>query len=347
MQIHLDQLDKEKWNEFLWQQIHSHFWHSWEWGDFLASFKQRQILRFSIHDGGDTVGLCTVCIDPVPPFGSRGDSIPVHHFSGPIFKQALDLQTKKTAYSQLLKAIDGELKRRAILDMTFRIWDPSLDRTCFESLMDSGYDLQERASWIFNVQEDESQLMKTYTKHFRNQVRQGEKRGAVVEVNAPVGVEQLYALHEMTMVHGHTRPRYSMDEVAYVLNWGTQLKDLYLCKHEGELLGFLVTLKFNKMTIVWLASMDRRYAEFRPMNLMHHELMRRSARQAIRTVDIGGGVTEGVTHFKEDIGAKPMPIFVLHRAYRNNLYVMLANAWAFGPTTIRAVWKRLATGMNS
>jgi Acetyltransferase (GNAT) domain len=341
MQIYLNQLNKVKWDEFLRQQTHSHFWHSWEWGEFLASFKQRRILRYSIHEKGDIVGLCTVCIVPIPRFGRRGDSIPAWHFSGPILKHDLDLQAKKSAYSQLFKAIDGELMEKAILDMTFRIWDPSLDRACFESLMDSGYDFEETQSWMFNVREDESQIMKTYTKHFRNQVRQGERRGAAVEVNAPVDVEELYALHEMTMVHGHTRPRYSMDEVAFVLNWGTELKDLYLCKHEGRLMGFLVTLKFNNVTIVWLAGMDRRYAEFRPMNLMYHELMKRSARQAIRTVDIGGGVTEGVTHFKEDLGAKPMPIFVLHKKYRNNLYVMLATAWALGPTTtLRAVWKR-------
>jgi Acetyltransferase (GNAT) domain len=341
MQIRLDQLNKEGWTEFLMQQTHSHFWHSWEWGEFLANFKQRQVLRFSIHERENIVGLCTVCLVPVPRFGKRGDSIPVYHFSGPILKQGLDLQAKKAAYLQLFMAIDGELRERAILDVTFRIWDPSLDRAYFGSLPEYGYHLKEVPSWMYNVPEDESEIMKTYAQNFRGQVRQGNRRGAVVEVNVPFDIKQLYALHEMTMALGHARPKYSMDEVAHVLNWGTQLKDLYLCKHEGRLVGFLVTLKFNNMAIDWIEGMDRRYAEFRPMNMMYHELFKRSAREGIRTVDIGGGVTKGVTHFKEDLGAKPITTFVLHKSYRNNLYVMLATAWALGPiTTLRAIWRR-------
>ncbi len=74
MQVLLNQLDKGEWNDFLRKQTHSHFWHTWEWGEFLASFKQRETLRFSLHDtGGDVVGLSTVCTVPLP--GSESEVI--------------------------------------------------------------------------------------------------------------------------------------------------------------------------------------------------------------------------------------------------------------------------------
>lgn len=44
----------------------------------------------------------------------------------------------------------------------------------------------------------------------------------------------------------------------------------------------------------------------------------------MRTIDLGGGVTEGVTHFKEELGAKPSRTFLMTKNYCNSLYLLLA-----------------------
>src|SRR5271157_3700748 len=122
--ILLNELDKEKWNDFLSRQAYSHFWHTWEWGEFLARFNQREILRFSFHEkGGSVLGVSTVCIQPLPRFGKLGDSIPFSHFSGPILQDGLDLETRKICYMQLINATDRELSQR-VLRIVYRIWDP-------------------------------------------------------------------------------------------------------------------------------------------------------------------------------------------------------------------------------
>jgi len=332
MQVLLNQLDREAWNAFLIRQTYSHFWHTWEWGEFLAGFKQREILRFSVHENDeDILGLTTLCIEPLSWFGKRGDSIPVWHFSGPILRDGLEPQARKRAYLQLIDIIDRELVERGVLCAEFRIWDPYFDHACFEPWLKAGFCIREWRTWMCDVPEDESLVMKTHGKAFREQVRQGHRRGGIVEVNTPVSNKEVFLLHTMTMVHGGTHPRYSLDEVSYVLNWSNDLKDVYLCKHEGRLIGFLIALKFNRVAIAWLAGIDRRYAGIRPANLLWHELMRHSARQGMRTVDFGGGVTEGVTHFKEELGAKPTPTFSLNKTYCSNLYLRLALAWADGP----------------
>ncbi len=197
--------------------------------------------------------------------------------------------------------------------------------------MKAGYQIQESRSWMCDVPEDESRLMKSYAKHFRNQVRQAHQRGGVIELNTPIDREEVYELYKMTMARNDLSPRYSIDEIAYVLNWSNDMKDLYLCKYEGKLGGFLISLKFNKVSIDWLAGMDRRYAEFRPMNLLFHELLRQSVVQEMRTVDLGGGVTEGVIRFKERRWREPNPIFSLYKPYSSHLYLTLALAWAAGP----------------
>ncbi len=58
--------------------------------------------------------------------------------------------------------------------------------------------------------------------------------------------------------------KYSLDEVTYVANWNNDLKDLYVCKSKDRLIAFLISLKFNNVSIAWLAGMDRRYAGIDP-----------------------------------------------------------------------------------
>jgi len=332
MHVLLGQVDREAWNGFLRQQSYSHFWHSWEWGEFLASFKQREILRFSVHDkGGDVLGLSTVCIEPLPHFGKRGDSIPVWHLGGPVLQDSLDHEARKAVCQQLINVVDRELRERRALDMTFRVWDPFSDHTCFEPWLKAGYRMRERCTWMCTIPEDESQLMKTFAGNFRSRVKQGYRRGGVVEINITADIRELYELHKMSMVHGGTDPRYSLDEVSYALNWNNDLRDIYLCRHEGRLIGFLLSLKFNRVTLAWLSGMNRSHSEIRPMNLMFHELIRNSARQKMRTVDLGGGVTKGATHFKEGAGAKPTSTFNLSKVYCSRPYLMLARGCAAGP----------------
>lgn len=301
----------------------------------MASFRQRQVLRFSIHgSGGDVLGVSTICIEPLTWFGKRADSIPVWAFSGPILQDGLDPQTKQALYWELINFVERELRRRGALDATIRIWDPFLDSECLEPWLRAGYHIKEQRTLMCSVPPEESQVMKTYDNSFRRQVGQGHRRGGRVETNTPVDNEELYRLYAMTMSHAGTHPRYDLDEVAYVLNWSNDLRDVYLCKYEGRLVGFAIFLKFNRVTILWLAGMDRISVGIRPMNLIFHELMLNSARAGMRTIDFGGGPTAGLSHFKQGVGAKPTSLYYINKTYCNRLYLLLALALAAGPRTL-------------
>jgi hypothetical protein len=317
VEVLLDQLDKETWTEFLLRRPYSHFWQSWEWGEFLASFKHREILRFSIHDSaGDILGLISVCVQPFRRFIRRADSVPVSHFSGPIVREDLDVEVRKSLYRELIKFIDRTLEQKRVFDTRICLWDPSFDLQYLEPWLEEGYRIQSLRTMMYTVPADESQVMWTYRKHFRNQVRQSLLRGGLLDLNTPVESRDIYELCKMTYGLGGTHPRYSMEEIAYVLShWSNDLKDVYLCKYEGKLVGVLISLKLGRVAINWLNATNTEFRHLRPNNLLYHELVRQSIRQGIRTIDFGGQVTAGHTQFKGNAGGVPTRTFSFLKSY--------------------------------
>jgi hypothetical protein len=323
--ILLNRLDRETWNGFLLQQTYSHFYHTWDWGEFMASFRHRELLRFSIHGGGGVVlGVCTICIEPLLWFGKRADSIPVWAISGPILQDGLDPETKRTLCEELVNQVENELRGRKVLDAEIRIWDPFLDSACLEPWLRAGYGIRNVQTLMRSVPLNESEVMSTYEKSFWKEVRQGHSRGGKVEMNTQCDSDELYRLYAKTMQHAGTRPRYDREEVSYVLSWSNNLRDVYLCKYEGRTIGFAISLKFNRITIGWIAGSDRNFVRIRPMNLIFDELVRNSARQGVQTIDFGGGPTAGLSHFKRAVGANPVLHYYISKTYCNSLYLSFA-----------------------
>lgn len=323
--ILLNKLDRETWNGFLLKQTYSHLCHAWEWGEFMASFRHRELLRFSIHGGGSVVlGVCTICIEPLLWFGKRADSIPVWAVSGPILQDGLDPETKGALYGELVNHVENELRRRKVLDAEIRIWDPFLDSACLEPWLRAGYSIKKVQTLMRSVPLNESEVMSRYESSFLRKVRQGHRRGGKVELNTQCDNDELYRLYATTMQHAGTHPRYDRDEVSYVLSWSNNLRDVYLCKYEGRTIGFAINLKFNRVTIGWLAGMDRKFERIRPMNLIFDEELRNSARQGVHTFDFGGGPTAGLSHFKRAVGANPVLHYYISKTYCNSLYLSSA-----------------------
>lgn len=329
MEILLNHLDKQAWNDFARKQIHSHFWHSWEWGEFLASFRRRAILRFSVHDTqGNVLGLSSVCVELLPLLGkwgnTRGDSIPVYHFSGPILEDNLTLQSRSKLYEELIDFMDRELRKRRALHFTTRIWDPFFGPSVFEPWTRAGFQIREHRTFTYRVPQEIAKVNDGYTHSFKWAVKAGSHRGGAVEVNSTVDPTKIYELYSMSMAEGGTCPRYSLEEVTHALNWSSDLKDLYVCKYNGKQIGFALVLKFGRMNIYWLAGMNRNFRRINPTNLIINELICESVRNRILNIDFGGGRTSGLLHFKASLGARPEPTFELSKTYCNNPFLKLA-----------------------
>jgi len=278
-----------------------------------------------VHEsGGAVLGVCSICIEPLLWFGKRADSIPVWAVSGPILQDGLDPETKKALYEELVDHVENELKERKVLHSEIRIWDPFLESACLEAWLRAGYSVKNVQSLMRSVPLNETEVMSTYDKSFSKEVRQGHRRGARVEVNTQCDCDELYRLHATTMERAGSSPRYNPDEISYVLGWNNSLRDVYLCKYEGRTIAFAISLRFNRVTIGWIAGFDRKYAGIRPMNLIFDELIRNSARQGVQTIDFGGEPTAGLSHFKRSIGANPVLCYYLNKTYCNNLYLSFA-----------------------
>jgi Acetyltransferase (GNAT) domain len=327
MEVLLNQLNKSAWNDFARKQPHSHFWHSWEWGEFLASFKHREILRFSVQDRDETIlGLSSVCLEPLPVLRKwgykKGDSIPVYHFAGPILANDLSERSRITVLDELIDFTTSELRKRAVLHFSTRIWNPVSALSSFEPWQKAGFIIREHRTLTYNVPRVVSEIEEKYTHSFRWAVKAGCRRGGIVEVNRSVDPAKIYKLYQISAAEGGICPRYSLPEVEHVLSWNTDLRDLYVCTYEEEPIGFTIALNFGKMSIYWLAGMDRKFRRINPMNLLVDQFIRNSVLKDLSIIDFGGG-SGGLLHFKESTGAGPTPTFELTKTYCENRYLRL------------------------
>ena len=323
MQITVNSLDRKAWNAFLLEQAQSHPWHSWEWSKYLALFRGRQVLRLVIYDRqGDVVGLQSIILQPTFPIGTLADSIPMYHFSGPILREDVTQNEREEIHKELIRFFDGELKRYGTVHLTVRIWESDLvDRACLRQWVYAGFNIREGQTFTYLMGENQSSIMQRYDHDFRNQVRQGFRRGGSVQLNGQIDVRTVYELYLESMAEAGARPRYSLQEVALMLNTNeNRFRDVYVCKYKGEMVAFAICLKFSCTAIYWLAGMNRKFREVRPMNLIIDEFIRNSLRQDIRRIDFGGGGTKGLFHFKRSIGAKLTSVFELTRTYSNLLF---------------------------
>jgi hypothetical protein len=245
------------------------------------------------------------------------DSIPMYHQSGPILAEGLTSDQVKEGHRRLAAFVDQKLKDGGVLHSTTRIWEPELkERTCLKEWESVGFSVREGQTLTYLVPEDEGSIMGHYDHDFRNQVRQGTRRGGTVETNPEVDANTLYELYLTTMKEARLRPRYARKEVAYIIEApGSVARDVYVCKYQGRPIAFAVCLTFSHTAIYWLAGTDRRFKEVRPNNLLVDEIIRNSLRRGIRRIDFGGAARKGLYDFKSSIGTQPTQVFVLRKSY--------------------------------
>lgn len=288
-------------------------------------------MRLSLHDGrGSVVGLFTMILEPAFPFGMDGrspfplwvaDSIPVHHFSGPILAEGLTADQMKEAHRKLATFVNYELRRDGALHLAMRIWQPTFVcdcamHACLNEWEYVGFGARKWQTLVYFMPGDESSILRNYDHDFRNQVRQGLKRGGTVEVNRQVDANEVYELYMKTRKDQGIRPNYSLPEVASLLNApGNINRDVYVCRYQGKAVAFAVCLVFNRTAVYWLAGTDRVFKEARPNNLIMDEFIRNSLSRAISMIDLGSGIKRGLREFKLSVGAVPTPYFELTKTY--------------------------------
>jgi hypothetical protein len=316
--VELNALSRSEWNGFLLRQAHSHPWHTWDWTDYLVQSRGRKAMRISLHDErGGVLGLYVIILEPAFPLGIIADSIPMYHFSGPILDEDMTSDQLQEAHRRLAAFVDWKLKNGIVLHSTTRICEPELkELSCLKEWEDVGFTVKEGQTFTYLVPVDEGSIMGRYDHDFRNQVRQGARKGGTVEVNPQVDANTLYGLYLITMKEAGLKPRYARKEVASLIDApGSIARDVYVCKYQGRPVAFAVCLTFGRTAIYWLAGMDRRFKEVRPNNLLVDEIIRNSLKRGICRIDFGGAARKGLHDFKSSIGAKPTQVFVLEKTY--------------------------------
>ena len=167
-----------------------------------------------------------------------------------------------------------------------------------------------KATLLLDLAKSEEQLLAEMRMTTRHQIRQGLKRGLVVERGGAADVDEFWKLMCALCSRRNTTPNPSSPEFFRQL-WKSfsprGWMQIFVAKHEGKTIAATVAFSFGGWFRVWKIGWDGARAELRPNQLLYWEMIRAAKQQGCRYFDfvnIEPGEMAGPTEFKLGFGGE-------------------------------------------
>lgn len=152
-------------------------------------------------------------------------------------------------------------------------------------------------------------LWKEFSSKLRSQVRRAQKEGMGVQVGGEEALDHFYGVFSRNMRDLGT-PVYSRNFFKSILKHFPKEAHIAVVSLGKQPLaaGFLCNFR-DTIEIVW-ASSDRRYNHLAPNMLLYSTVLEYACKEGFRRFDFGRSTPgSGTYRFKEQWGAKPVPLF--------------------------------------
>ncbi len=243
--------DREQWNGFLTSQPSGHLLQSYEWGE-LHRYLGGRIYRLGALEKGCLVGAMMLSVAPVPLPGA----IPSLRFSwlycarGP----AVASPTSPALAALLQEAHTIAHQEHAVVlrvEPNIADDDPTLDRwiAAYHTLgfRTNPSSVHGRRSWVLDLRPDPEQLLATFRKAWRQNVRNAERLGVRVrEAESDADFDAYYDLLKRTseregfFIHSKDYHKEILHQFA-----GQGNAVVYLAEHEGVPVASKMLIRFG------------------------------------------------------------------------------------------------------
>jgi len=245
----VDETEKIKWDKFVQQNSAGSFLQSWEWGEFVASQKEK-IWRFAAVEGDTWKAVFLVAMSRLK-LNQKILDLP----RGPVIEDS-----EIEILPEILKTIDELAQKESAVVVQL---DPLLNEKKWAEILDkNGFakaeqNLQPRHTLILDIRKPEEELLNQMHQKTRYNIRLAEKKGVDIIVDNGM-FKEFFELLKKTMARQEIK-MFSKDYFQKILQ--VPFVKLYLAKYEGKIIAANIMVFWNDTATYLFGASDHEYRQ--------------------------------------------------------------------------------------
>ena len=282
------------WDRFVLDSSAASGYHLTAWRHVIErSFGHRTVYLMVLDDHGEVHGVLPLVLLASRLFGRFLVSMPFFNYGGVVAGDVavrgalLDAAVRE---ARTLDASHVELRQMHVLSVS---WPYK----------------EHKVSMRLSLPNHFQMLWKEFPSKLRSQIRRPQKEGMVSKVGGAELLDEFYGVFSRNMRDLGT-PVYGKKFFASIFEAFPKETAICSVSLNGDAIaaGFVYTFR-DVMEVPW-ASSDRRYDRMSPNMLLYSSVLEYACQQRCRTFDFGrSNVGSGTYRFKEQWGAKPVPLY--------------------------------------
>lgn len=301
-------ISNDNWNEFVEKSDNGTIFHR---RDFLAyhppeKFKDNSLVFLK--------GEKIFSVFPAADVELNGERILYSHrgasYGSFVYESSLNI---KDAFNLVEQLIDYAKKKK--FDKIILTLPPIIYCTKFSNYIDfalyrNGFQyLKREISSVVSLDFDDDKLLDTYRPEARTALKKSLKMG--VEIAETERFEEYYEILKKNLKMRHNvNPTHTLDELIKLKNTFPTRIRLFGAFVKSKLIAGVCNFSANsKVVLAFYISHNEDYQEYRPVNLLFYEIMRRYKSEGFKFLDFGIFTVNmepnwGLGRFKENFGAR-------------------------------------------
>ena len=325
-----EQTDTRRWKEFVENNSKTNCYHQIEWKEIIEkSFGHKAYYLYSENENGRITGIAPLVHLKSFMFGSFMVSLPYFNYGG-------ICADDEDTYSFLLNESVNLARRKGASHIEFRETS---------SINNSLQKKQTKVSMTRPLPKSSDALWTSIGSKLRSQIKRPEREGMYFKIGRE---EELNAFYEVFCENMRDlgTPVYSINFFLNVLKTfpSSWICSVYTKGNKPVAAGFLVGFK-DTLEIPWASSL-RNYNSLSPNMLLYWSCLKFACDSGYKVFDFGRSTpNEGTYKFKEQWGAKPLPLYWYYWM-QDDKYMPELNTSNPKFTLAIHVWQRLPVGLT-
>lgn len=330
--------NKDLWNEWVTSHPDAHFYHLWEWGNFLSATYNYQRFYFAVKCKEGIVGVFPLVHIQSRIFESKLVSLPFCEYGGPLLTNSLNSSIVDVASKLFLKVV-SELTRKLKVDY-LEIRQPSLPFSTF-----GFFPLERYLTFRVNLVQGEAEVWRNMNKKCRNAIRKAAKSGVKIISIDRVHMKHYYDLYlDTEKRHGSPPHSKALFNNIFDVFKKKGLAQIVLAVYDGKAIGGIIVFCFNDKMYWWNNVTDRKYGSLNPTNFLLWHIIQWGGRNNFKIFDLGRTrlETKGIYHFKSYWGGQRVSLKDYVLATKEikpsdpfqRKYLMLSKMWSKLPSVL-------------
>jgi lipid II:glycine glycyltransferase (peptidoglycan interpeptide bridge formation enzyme) len=315
------------WNRVAENDPQGNFFDQIEWCLSLGTISKRiRPLPMLIEDGGKVIGILPLCMLQNPFYRSL-ESLPFSDYGGgPLFRKEVTLESR-----ELLRQLVKNLIKVGLDNSYLRI---SIRRSYFEDIINENITNlplvtnSDTCSFLVSLENGVDQIYKGLEKTRRTSIKEGEKRGVIVQEAKDLSDLKSYYeiyVHTMNRLRSNPLPYDFFKHVWAVFNPKKEMKIFMAC-YNGRPIGGIMHFIYKK-TCHWSGNVSlEQYQIKRPTDLLLWHSIKWSIDNDLSFLDMGSTENDPLSShyfFKKTWGGEKRTLYTHHIILQPRKYRLL------------------------